>query len=292
MERPRGVWPGRGFTTGLLAATLALLALSTGLARAVPTAPVRVATAESTPGLLYDFHFANSTGTVSNAAGAGPVTKLTLLGDWSLSGNGVHFAGNTTGKQSVAHGVPASGDSLNAPATKAVGVRARIRYFAPSTGTCFGDTPNITQIGRFASHEAQAKIQLSKCADSKTHVVVQCRFAGSLTPISVDPVSSTLHLIGGDSYTISCMKAPDRANGTAIVTLIVTNLNASTAAQNVTNKFTVSGLGAMTTKQAISAGNKYPLPSPANNTDQFVGNVARVIYCVGSSSVVSACLAS
>jgi hypothetical protein len=285
----------RSWRAGVAAATIgATLASSFGVlaaAHAVPATTTRVATTESTPGLLYDFHFAGSTGTVSNSAVAGPATKLSLSGDWSLSSNGVHFAGNTSGKQSVGHGVPASGDSLNAPATEAVGLRARIRYSAPSSGTCFGDTPNIAQIGRFAAHDAQAKIQLSKCADSKTHVVVQCRFAGSLTPISVDPVSSTLHLISGDSYTIACMKAPDRTNGTAIVTLTVSNLDSTSAAQSVTNKFTVSELGAMTTKQAISAGNKYPLPSAANNTDQFVGNITRVIYCAGTTSVVSTCLA-
>jgi hypothetical protein len=273
----------------LLGATLASLSLGGATAHGISATGAGAAV--STPGLVYDFHFAGSTGTIANSATGGPAAPLSLFGDWSLSGSGVHFAGNTSGERSVADGKPASGYSLNAPATEAVGLRARIRYFAPSVGACFGDTPNITQIGRFVAHEAQAKIQLSKCADSRTHVVVQCRFAGSLTPISVDPVSSTLHLINGDSYTIACMKAPDRTNGTAIVTLTVTRIDPTNGDQVVMNKFTVSELGAMTTRQAVSAGNKYPLPSSANNTDQFVGNVTRIIYCVGTSSVVRNCLA-
>jgi hypothetical protein len=279
-------------------AAIVVLAAAAGatLLSASPAATGAPATSRApsaaAPGRVYDFRFAGSTGTVPNSAPGGPIAILSLVGDWSLSTNGVHFAGNTTGKSSVAHGKPITGDTLNVPAGEAVGARARIKYVAPTNGKCFGDTPNITQIGRFAAGAAQAKLQLSKCSDSATHVVVQCRFAGSLTPIKVDPVSSTLHLTSGDSYLVTCMKSPDRANATAVVTLAVTEIGATTSSRTVTSTFTVAALGPLTTKQVVSAGNKYPLPASANNTDQFNGNIVRVMYCVGTSSVVRSCLAS
>jgi hypothetical protein len=248
------------------------------------------ATASTTPSsaLLYDYEFAGSTGTVSNSAPAGPALPLTLVGTWTPAADGVHFSGDTSGNRSVGFAKPATGFTLNVPATTAVGFGARLGYAAPTTGVCFGDTPNITQIGRFAAKTAQAKIQLSKCADNKTHVVMECRFAGSLTPSSVLPVRSTLPLVDGHAYDVTCTKSADNA-GAATVTLAVTDLSVAGSA-TVTNAFTVQALGAMKTSQALSAGNKYPMPAPAKNTDQFVGDLTRVVYCAGTSADVTSCL--
>ena len=40
----------------------------------------------------------------------------------------------------------------------------------------------------------------------------------------------------------------------------------------------------------ISAGNKYPLPPPAQNTDQFNGHMTRTVYCAGTMVDVTGCL--
>jgi hypothetical protein len=239
--------------------------------------------------LLYDYEFVGTTGTVANSAPSGPVVPLTLTGDWSAAPDGVHFAGDTKGHSSVAHGAPTSGDTLNAPATAAVGFGTRFVYQAPVSGVCFGDTPNVTQIGRFAARTAQAKIQLSKCADDKKGVVAECRFAGSLTPASVLPVVGTLPLVNGHAYDVTCTKSPD-AMTKATVTLSVTDLSTGASPTTTTNVFTVAAIGAMTSTQAISAGNKYPLPSAAKNTDQLVGDMTRAVYCTGSSADVDGCL--
>jgi hypothetical protein len=246
------------------------------------------ASASASSALLYDYEFAGATGTVSNSAAGGPVLPLTLVGTWSPAAAGVHFGGNTSGNRSVGFAKPASGFTLNVPATTAVGFGARFVYAAPSTGVCFGDTPNITQIGRFAAKTAQAKIQLSKCADNKTHVVMECRFAGSLTPSSVFPVRSALPLVDGHAYDLSCTKSADKASA-ATITLAVTDLSDADSA-TVTNTFSVRAIGAMKTSQALSAGNKYPMPAPAKNTDQFVGDLTRTVYCAGTSGDVASCL--
>jgi hypothetical protein len=253
-------------------------------------APAAATTTRATSALLYDYEFAGTTGTVSNSAAGGPALPLTLVGPWSPVADGVHFSGDTSGNRSVGFAKPATGYTLNVPATTVVGFGARVVYAAPPTGVCFGDTPNITQIGRFAANTAQAKIQLSKCADNKTHVEMECRFAGSLTPATVLPVRSTLPLVDGDAYDVSCTKSADKAS-TATVTLAVTDLSVPGSA-TVTDTFSVRALGALKTSQALSAGNKYPMPAPAKNTDQFVGDLTRAVYCTGTSGNVSSCLSA
>jgi hypothetical protein len=248
------------------------------------------AAASASSALLYDYEFAGATGTVSNSAAGGPALPLTLVGTWSPAADGVHFSGDTSGNRSVGFAKPAAGFTLNVAATTVVGFGARVVYAAPTTGVCFGDTPNITQIGRFAATTAQAKIQLSKCADNKTHVVMECRFAGALTPSSVLPVRSTLPLVDGHAYDVSCTKSADSAS-TATVTLAVTDLSVPDSA-TVTNTFSVRALGALKTSQALSAGNKYPMPAPAKNTDQFVGDLTRAVYCAGTSNDVASCLSA
>jgi hypothetical protein len=274
--------PGRRRRVRGLVLALSVLAALTAIG-----GPASATTSTASSALRYDYELAGSTGTVSNSAPAGPALPLTLVGTWSPAADGVHFSGDTSGNRSVGFAKPATGFTLNVPATTAVGFGARLVYAAPTTGLCFGDTPNITQIGRFAAKTAQAKIQLSKCADNKTHVVMECRFAGSLTPSSVLPVRSTLPLVDGHAYDVSCIKSADKA-GTATVTLAVTDLSAGSG--TVTDVFTVKALGAFTSSQALSAGNKYPMPAPAKNTDQFVGDLTRAVYCAGTSADVTSCL--
>jgi hypothetical protein len=116
----------------------------------------------------------------------------------------------------------------------------------------------------------------------------QCRFAGKLTPLKVDPVQSALHLVNGGIYVVTCIKSRDQA-GTATVTLTATRVKAS-GNRRVTNRFTVAAVGAMNTKQALSVGNKFPVPASAGNTDQFNGDVDWVKYCVGPLAAVQGCL--
>lgn len=242
--------------------------------------------------LRYDYEFKGTHGTVVNSAPTGPVVPLTLYGDWTPVADGVHFSGNTSGDASVAYGRPAKGPTLNTSATEAAGLGTRIVYNAPANGTCFSDTPNIVQIGRYSprSPSGQAKIQLSSCAESRRKVMMECRFAGSLTASQAPPVVSTLPLINGDAYNVSCLKSPDRANNAATITLKVTRLSAGR--KTVTHTFSVPALGRLRTRDYFSVGNKYPLPAPAMNTDQFKGDVTRAVYCSGPTDRVQSCLAA
>lgn len=244
--------------------------------------------------LLYDYEFKGTQGTVINSAPTGPVALLALHGSWTPARDGVHFSGNTSGDASVAYGRPVTGSTMNTPAGQAAGFGTRIVYNAPANGTCFSDTPNIAQIGRFSrhGHSGQVKIQLSSCADRHKRVVMECRFAGSLTTPQAPPVESTLPLINGDAYNVSCRKSPDRANNTATITLTVTRLNAGRGYSTATNTFKVPALGRLRTTDYFSVGNKYPLPAPARNTDQFNGDVTRAVYCSGPTDSVRACLAA
>lgn len=276
----------------LATAKNALLAALSVLVATVLLAGPAAATSKSSA-LLYDYEFTGATGIVNNSAPYGPAVPLTLLGTWTAVPDGVHFSGDTTGNASVAYGRPASGNTIKMPASATLGFGARIVYDAPAVGTCFGDTPNVTQIGRYSAHSlsAQLKLQLSSCADSGTQVTMECRVAGALTASNAPPLISTLPLINGDAYDVTCVKSPDWPDNTATITLTVTNLNAPLGSQTVTNTFTVPALGYLKTTEYISAGNKYPLPAPARNTDQFNGDITRVVYCAGSSANVGACLA-
>jgi hypothetical protein len=239
--------------------------------------------------LLYDYEFTGTTGTVVNSAPSGPAVPLTLTGSWSPAATGVKFSGDTTSNESVAFGKPASGYTLNEPKTAAVAVGARIQYQRPATGTCFTGTPNLSQIGLYNAKPvpAQAKLQLSSCATSSTQVVVLCRFAGSLTTASQDPpVASSLPLLNGHVYNISCIKAPDQA-GMTTITLNVTPVKTGVT---TTDTFSVKAIGAIKTKQFLSAGNIYPLPPPAGNTNQFNGTMTRTVYCAGTNTQVASCL--
>jgi hypothetical protein len=271
---------------------------STGKIMIVACAATAAAALLSSPGsastggaaaLLYDYEFTGTTGTVVNSAPNGPVVPLTLDGTWSPVASGVQFSGNTTGDESVAFGQSASGYTLNELGSATVGFGARIKYQRPATGTCFTSTPNLSQIGLYNAQPvpAQAKLQLSDCQTSSTQVMVECRFAGSLTTASEDPpVVSTLPLVSGNLYNISCVKAPDK-NGMTTITL---NVTAVKTGVTTTNTFTVNAVGYLKTHQYISAGNVYPLPAPADNTNQFTGNMTRTVYCAGTGTQVASCL--
>ena len=249
------------------------------------------AASSGTPTLRYDYEFKGTNGTVRNSAPAGPIAPLTLFGSWAPVPAGVRFSGNTRGKESVAYGRPARVATINTPATKAAGFGTRIVYRAPANGTCFSDTPNIVQFGRYSPRgpAGQAKIQLSSCAERRKSVVMECRFAGSLTGSHAPPVLSTMPLINSHAYIVTCRKSPDAVNNTATVTLTVTNLNAGRR-RTVTNTFRVPALGRLRTRDYISVGNKFPLPAPAQNTDQFHGDVTRAVYCSGAPANVRVCL--
>ena len=111
--------------------------------------------------LRYDYEFKGTQGTVINSAPTGPVALLTLHGSWTPVPDGVHFSGNTSGDASVAYGRPVTGPTMNTSARQAAGFGTRIVYNAPANGTCFSDTPNITQIGRFSRQAAPGRLKSS-----------------------------------------------------------------------------------------------------------------------------------
>jgi len=250
---------GLGVIRNDLVVMLGVLAATALLAGTAPEAA-------SSSALLYNYEFTGAGGTVVNSAPQGPAASLTLDGAWKPVPEGVHFSGNTAGSWSVAYGKPASGYTIDVPSATGLGFGARFVYRAPVSGKCFSDTPNITQIGRFHEDSTQAKIQLSSCLDSMNNVMVECRFAGSLTSPGTPPVASTLPLVNGNAYNVSCVKSPDKPDKTATITLTVTSLGPVKSGKSVTNTFTVAAIGTMVTTEYLSAGNKYPVPAPANNT--------------------------
>ncbi|MBV9484879.1 MAG: hypothetical protein JO246_02360 [Frankiaceae bacterium] len=249
--------------------------------------------AGATSALVYDYSLAGvSTASVPNSAPAGPTTDLSLYGAWSAQPDSVTFSGDTSGHRSIGYALPTAGThTLDAGPGQSVGFGARFVYRPPAGGTCFRDSPNLTQVGRFNDYAAQAKIQLSKCADSTKAVFAECRFAGSLTPGTVTPVMSTLPMIPGKTYLVKCQKTPD-ASGRAKVTLTVTKKDPIAGNQTRVDTFAVAATGAIRTTEALSVANKYPLPAAPNNTDQFVGNIHEATYCVGSTTDVTSCLAA
>lgn len=261
--------------------------LVAGPAVAAPVGPARVTSAAESA-LVYNYRFAGTKGTVSNSAPGGPAVRLKLRGDWSKVHGGVHFAGNTTGKESVAAGKPTHGYTFDAPAADTVGFGARIRY--QKAATCSTVTPNVTQVGRYAvgAVGSQAKLQLSDCASGHGKVFVQCRFSGSASPPNAPPVTGKTALVNGAEYNLICVKTPDGQHHT-VVTVRVTRLSSGVTHAN---QVTVGPVGSMRTTEYLSAGNKFPLPKPAHNDSQFVGDMSQAVYCVGSSSAVQRCLAA
>jgi hypothetical protein len=268
-------------------AKVLVVAVAVAAAGSLAAGPAAARTAPASA-LLYDYNFAGTTGMVKNSAPGGPHVSLKLSGTWSAVKGGVHFSGDTSGHESVAYGKPASGYTLDEPSSAAVGIGALVRYNGPASGNCFRHTPNLTQAGRFGPRSVQAKIQLTNCAASTTQVMVECRFAGGKVAPAKDEVVSTLPLVNDAKYSVRCVKSPD-TNGKTTVTLKVTDISAG---HTVTTTGTEPAMGALKTKEYISAGNKYPLPPPAANTSQFNGDMFRTIYCAGTPADVNGCLAA
>ena len=270
-----------------LVAKVLVVAVVAVAAGSLVTGPAAAGTARAAV-LLYDYHFAGTTGTVKNSAPSGPHVSLKLSGSWSAVKGGVHFSGDTSGHESVAYGKPASGYTLDEPSSAAVGFGALVRYNAPASGNCFRSTPNLTQVGRFGPNSPQAKIQLTSCAVSTTQVMMECRFAGGKVAPTNDKVVSTLPLVNDAKYSVRCVKSPD-TNGKTTVTLKVTDISTG---HTVTTTGIEPAMGALKSKEYISAGNKYPLPQPAANTSQFNGDMFTAVYCAGTPAEVNGCLAA
>jgi hypothetical protein len=244
----------------------------------------------ATPDTLYSYDFTGATlaSPIANAASANSSVKLNLYGSWSQSAFGIHFAGNQSGQQSVAYAKPASGNTLSVASNQALGSAIKFKYEAPTSGTCFSDSHNLTQIGRFGAGLAQVKMQFSNCGINSSQVMVQCRMAGANSTINDVPMTSTQPLVNGEAYVATCTKAPDPTTGSATMQLAVTRLS---DAQATTDTFAITRTGAITSTAYLSVGNKYALPPPTENTDQFNGDVAKVAYCASTTTVaVDSCL--
>ena len=68
------------------------------------------------------------------------------------------------------------------------------------------------------------------------------------------------------------------------------HLDRAKGKRTVTNTFTVPALGILRTNGYLTAGNQYPLAPPAENINQFNGDMTKAVYCAGSPAAVSTCL--
>jgi hypothetical protein len=245
----------------------------------------------TSPGSLYSYDFTNTAlaSPVANNAATNSNVGINLYGTWSQSSFGIHFAGNMSGQQSVAYARPTSGNTISVAGNQAFGGAITFKYEAPTSGNCFSDSHNLTQIGRFGAGLSQAKLQLSNCGIDNNEVFVQCRMAGSNSSVNDVPLASTQPLVGGEAYMAKCVKAPDPTSGTTTMQLTVTRLSNG---NTTTDNFAITRTGSIQSTAYLSVGNKYALPSPSQNTDQFVGDVAKVAYCAGTTTIsVNDCLA-
>jgi hypothetical protein len=236
---------------------------------------------------LYSYDLSTVSGSaVANAAATNAAVSLQLVGSWSTDPLGVLFTGDQASEQSVGTARPSSGYTLNVAETRAVGVAIRFRYAGPQTGTCFTDSPNLTQIGRYGTRIAQVKLQLSNCGINKTSVFPQCRIAGGKSSSPVWPRTSSRALVDGTTYVVYCFEGVP-SGGTRTLFLRTTPVGSPMTS----NQWAFPTPGAITSYSYLSVANKYPLPSQSNNTDQFNGAVAKVAYCSGPTpGVVSTCL--
>lgn len=236
---------------------------------------------------LYSYDLRNvASASVANGAAANTAVNLNLKGSWSAQPEGVAFTGNLVDQQSVGWAKPSTGPTLYVAAQDSLAFGAAFTFQAPAAGTCFKDSSNMVQIGRFGDLMTQAKLQLSSCGKSKTATYIQCRIAGNSTRSSVAPVMSTMPLENGASYTATCTKGLN-ASGTTVVSLSVTKHDAVNGDYTVGNTFTTPATGIMRSTQYLSVANKYPLPTLAKNTDQFVGTISKVAFCKGSNQEVA-----
>jgi len=242
----------------------------------------------ATSGSLYSYDLTTAPvlSRVANGAETYGNVSLKLEGNWSPSispDKGIHFTGNTSNAVSVGSAIPATGDTINVPATQAFGSIVRFTYEAPVTGTCFSDSHNISQIGRFAAGQTQIKIQLSNCGVSKTAVYPQCRMAGTNSSNSDSPKTGSLALVDGGTYIVMCAKDKDPVSGQATMELKTTRVDTAGSNEAADNFYAITRTGRLQSASYLSVANKYKLPAQSNNTDQFTGDVAKVAYCTNST---------
>lgn len=256
---------------GLLALMLLVLPASTAQAAA--------------QGSLYSYTLDGSSTSFTNAAAANSNVSLNLLGDWSQTAFGVLFEGNTVNTQSVGYAKPATGNTINVASSQAFGGSVMFKYQAPTSGTCFSDSPNIMQIGKFGTNLTQFKFQLSNCGKNKTAVFPQCRVAGNSG--ANNPVTGTQSLVDGTTYVLQCVKSPDPVSGSASLQMNLVKID--TVNGNVTNtdNFAINRTGTLSSTQYLSIANQYPLKLQSNNTDQFNGEVSKIAYCSGATQAIA-----
>lgn len=247
----------------------------------------------NTPQSLYSYTLDGTSGTIANEAPYNTNVSMTLQGNWSDSSFGVRFDGNTTNKQSVGYAKPGSGPTVDVPASQAFGGAVKFKYQAPQNGSCSANSRNVAQIGRFGDGLGQIKMQLSACNVSSTQAFVQCRIAGSNSTSSDLPVTNSQALVDGATYIAKCAKNPDPTSGSGTLQLTVTRVDEVNGNTVTKEDFAITRPGAITVWGYLSVANKYKLPSIANNTDQFVGDIAKVAYCAaGNMSLLDDCLDS
>jgi hypothetical protein len=260
-----------------IAATMAVSGL---MVPAVAAGPVSAAGATS----LYSYDLTRASGTVANRAAANTGVTLRLQGNWWSNAAGAHFNGDTSSKRSVGHARPGDRPTIDVAGSAAVGA-AVVFTWNPGSASCPNDSQNVMQVGPYASGVAQFKLQLGRCRSGA--VKPQCRVAGAATPSGAAPVTGSGSIVPGRQYRLECVKAPDRSGG-ATLTIRLTDLSSgSTKVREVT----IPRTGRVRSSKHLSVANKYPMPSYARNTDQFVGSVRRVAMCTGdSASAVRSCL--
>ncbi len=272
--------------------------VTTGIVHATPT-----------PNSLYSYSLtglASGTTTVANQAAANSGATMAFGGnDYQFYSNGTQFGGNVSNLQSALGYKPTSGNTINAPSTDGVGITAKFVYQAPTattkgaggtTGVCYGDSLNVTQIGRDVANGGQIKLQLSSCAHVSTATYMECRLAGSATSnTSGNVIRSTMPLTDGYTYISKCAKNPD-AGGATGATFSVAKIDPTTGqtVQVQNDTFTLAEqVGTMTTTGAVSVGGKWPLVAETDNTDQFQGRVAKVADCEASTATaVATCMST
>jgi hypothetical protein len=259
---------------------------------AVLFAGIQLFGASASSNTLYSYDLQTVYGnSVANAGTMNANVPLKLSGSWGSAPGGVNFQGNKVNASSIGTAVPTSGNSINLSANAPLAFGVAFTYTPPATGACFSDSSNLVQIGRDADYATQAKLQFSKCGDSKKIVFMECRLAGNSSPKTTKPIKSTLALVPGASYVAACSR--DVSYGTTKQTITVTKLDAANGNNTVTNTFTVATTGVLQSTKALSVANKYPVPSQSQNTDQYVGLIKKVAYCTGTTiDEANACLAS
>jgi hypothetical protein len=263
--------------------TVALIAAAAGAALAPLAGSVSSASSATS---LYAYDLANARSSVPNQAASNSGVALRLEGNRWSDDTGTHFNGNTWNKRSVAWADPTSGATIDVAPSEAVGAAVVFRWTPASGDACPRDSRNVMQIGRFATGQSQFKLQLSKCKGGA--VQPQCRVAGSATPAGAAPVTASGSITPWRWYRLECVKAPD-ASGKATLVVRLTDLGSDSTTEATPS---IPATGSISSWKPLSVANKYPMPSYAKNTDQFVGVVRRVAMCAGDDvAAVSGCLA-